>query len=106
MNTDNTENWEDIPALHIYPLLERRQALQIVGSLEGLANLHQAILDAMVRGQGEAEVLLSDADIYGIVVKRQDLAADWEDSPLPIYAAEQKDETDAARERTKGQAKA
>ena len=102
MTTENTETWENIPVLHIYSLPGRRQAIQIVGSLEGLANLHQAILDAMVKGDGEAEVLMADADIYGIVVKRKDLAADWEGCSLPIYAAEPKDETDAVKERAEG----
>lgn len=83
------ETWEDLPALHVYPLPGRYQTVVIMGSLGGLAELHSAIISAMVEGKGEAEVLLSDADAYRIVVKRQDLATEWDGHLLPIYPAAQ-----------------
>ena len=77
---DNDEkDWNDLPVLHCCQTTGDNPELRIIGTLEGLAALVNAIVFAIALGKSEAKVLRANADVYTVKVEMRNLAGEWEE---------------------------
>lgn len=92
---EEDQNQPEPPLLHIYGQEAHHDDVEIVGNMEALSMLVNAIVDAIIKNNGETQnVFVSDGEGYSVRVmlhnKKWD---DWHKLPMPYttdYAAEKR----------------
>lgn len=87
--THDDRDWQGVPVLQIYV---QSGGLRIVGTVDGLGDLLNAISRALGKGISSVEVVSSESDVYPVMVERRDLASEWNNLPPSVLGPKQIDD--------------
>lgn len=89
MTDNDDQDWQGLPVLQVYV---QSGGLRIVGTVDGLGDLLNAIARAMGKGNNSVELLSSESNVYPVMVERRDLASEWTNLPPSVLGPEQIDD--------------